>query len=178
MSWFTILLLGIALAVIVVALLAARQPVVVSYSRSGLVRGPREKAFALVDSLRSWQQWSPWEDLDPNMKRTYTGPETGVGAGYGWTGNRKVGEGRMEIVESVPNERVRLNLAFFKPFAATMVTTFTFSDTPDGTTVVWTSESPNKGAMCRVMGIFMNMDKMMGQQLERGLAQLDAAVRA
>jgi Polyketide cyclase / dehydrase and lipid transport len=94
-----------------------------SMSRSTTVNAPSDRVHALVDDFHQWQQWSPWEGLDPHLERTYSGPASGVGSRYHWSGNKKAGEGDMEIVESVPS-RVAVDLQFLKPFKARNLTTF------------------------------------------------------
>ncbi|WP_221030382.1 SRPBCC family protein [Actomonas aquatica] len=173
----TMILLVIAVVLVVVfVVLVWRQPQWIRCTRSATVGGTPEQTFALINSLPEWQKWSPWEGLDPNMQRTFSGPPSGVGAVYAWNGNAKVGAGSMEVVESMPSERVKLELVFLKPFAATMMVTFELAATTGGTLVTWTSEGPNS-TPGRIMGVFCNMDKMMGDSYEKGLAQLDAALR-
>jgi len=130
----------------------------------------------LVDDFHHWTRWSPWEDLDPDLQRTYFGPEKGVGAHYAWTGNRKAGSGSMEIIGSTP-EAVDITVKFLKPVKATNQTTLTFTPSGAGTDVRWEMTGEQKGLMA-VMGRFMNMDKMIGPDFEKGLARLKAAAEA
>lgn len=130
----------------------------------------------LVDFHR-WKDWSPWEDVDPAMERTFSGTDSGVGAVYAWQGNRKAGAGRMEIVDVTEQSQVRIDLEFLKPFKAHNKIDFSLSSGDDGTRVTWTMTG-RKTFMTRVMGIFTSMDKLVGKDFEKGLAQLKAEVEA
>jgi hypothetical protein len=125
----------------------------------------------LVDDFHRWVDWSPWEDVDPDLKRTYTGPDAGVGASYAWEGNRKAGAGSMTITESVPAERVVIDLVFTKPFAAKNVTTFLL-DSVDGRTRVRWQMRGTRNLLLRIFGTVVSMDKMVGGDFEKGLGRL------
>lgn len=140
-------------------------------SRSTTVAAAPERVHALVNDFREWQQWSPWEGLDPDLKRTYTGPERGVGAHYEWDGNKKAGHGTMEIIESTPSA-VAIDLHFLKPFEATNITRFDLAPAGEGTAVTWTMTG-ERGALMGVMGK-LYFDKAVGKDFDRGLAQLKA----
>ena len=140
--------------------------------RSITVNAPAPRVHGLVDDFHSWTSWSPWEDLDPELHRTYTGPERGVGAHYAWSGNRKAGAGSMEITSSTP-EGIDITVAFLKPFKATNQTRLSFDPTADGTEVRWVMSGEQKGLMS-VFGKFMSMDKLIGPDFEKGLARLKA----
>jgi hypothetical protein len=129
----------------------------------------------LVD-LRRWEAWSPWEDLDPGVQRTYGGPASGVGAWYEWEGNRKAGMGRMEIIAADASS-VRIDLQFLKPFRSHSNTVFELQPDGGGTHVTWTMVGPNTG-MTKVMGLFWSMDRMLGPDFEKGLGRLKAAAEA
>ncbi|HAM21275.1 MAG TPA: transcriptional regulator [Actinobacteria bacterium] len=129
---------------------------------------------AWIVDFHKWVSWSPWEDIDPNLQRTYSGPPSGVGTAYEWSGNRKAGAGKMTITSVAPEE-IKLDLDFTKPFKSASKTTFTLAAGADGTTVVWQVFTP-KSLMTRIFGIFMNFDKMVGADLERGLAKLKSVV--
>ena len=148
-----------------------------SVSRSAYIPAPAEAIFPLVSSFREWINWSPWEGIDPSMQRSYSGSVEGVGATYTWKGNGKAGAGTMEILEAVEPSRIHLRLEFSKPMKAVNPTTFTFVPEGSGTRVTWTMTGENKG-ISRVFMLFMNMDKMVGGDFEKGLAQLAAAVAA
>ncbi|MBI2690885.1 MAG: SRPBCC family protein [Solirubrobacterales bacterium] len=140
--------------------------------RSAEADAPAERVFPLIGRFKSWTEWSPWEGIDPELKREYSGPESGVGSKYHRVGNRKVGEGRMEITASEPSSRVELNLHFLKPIKAENVTIFELEPTAaGGTTVTWRMRGQQNGIM-RVMGVFMKIDKMVGPDFEKGLKQL------
>jgi Polyketide cyclase / dehydrase and lipid transport len=139
--------------------------------RSTIVAATPEKIFPLLQDFHHWVEWSPWEGIDPNLQRTYSGPESGVGASYAWVGSRKVGSGRMEIVGATPTDSVDIELAFLKPFKAENHTRFQLQWSGTNTTVTWTM-SGKKTLMSKVMGIFMSMDKLIGKDFEKGLAQL------
>ena len=128
---------------------------------------------ALVDDFHAWTTWSPWEDVDPDLRRTYSGPDRGVGAHYAWSGNRKAGRGSMEIVGSVP-EQIDVRLVFEKPWKADNPVVFRFEPTGAGTRVTWTMTGDNKG-VAAVFAKVVNMDKMLGSDFEKGLSRLKAA---
>ena len=137
------------------------------------VDAPAAAVHALVDDFHQWPRWSPWEDVDPDMERTYTGAESGVGAHYAWSGNRKAGAGSMEIVGSTP-ERLDLELHFTKPFRAENDLHFSFLERPHGTEVVWQMTGEQTGLM-RLVGKVMSMEKLVGPDFEKGLARLTVA---
>jgi hypothetical protein len=139
------------------------------------MRAPAAAAFAQVNDFHNWRAWSPWEKIDPALKRSYEGPQAGAGATYAWQGNKDVGEGRMTILESRPGELVRIKLEFFKPFAATNTAEFTFKPAGDGTAVTWSMSGQNN-FLARAICVFVNMDKMVGGMFEQGLAQMKTVV--
>jgi uncharacterized protein YndB with AHSA1/START domain len=143
--------------------------------RSATIDAGPSEVFAQVVDFHRWPAWSPWEDIDPDMRRTYDGPESGVGSTYSWSGNRKAGEGRMEIVRAEEPSSVVIDLRFVKPFKSTTVTTFTFEPSGPGTRVTWTMTGPRTFAT-KVMGLFTSMDKLVGKDFERGLARLKGVV--
>ncbi len=145
-------------------------------SRSTLVAAPSERVHALVNDLHEWQKWSPWEGLDAHLERTYTGPQSGVGATYAWRGNRKAGQGRMEIVESQPHH-VGVDLVFSAPMRATNRVDFTMTPSGDSTAVEWAMTGPQNVVM-RLMSRFWSMEKLIGPDFEKGLAQLKAAAES
>ncbi|MGW4331244.1 SRPBCC family protein [Rhodococcus koreensis] len=142
--------------------------------RSTVIDASPDVVQPLLDDFRKWQAWSPWEDVDPDLKRTYSGPDSGVGASYAWEGNRKAGSGQMVITESVPGSKVVLDLTFLKPFKAENVTTFLLEPNGAGTTVRWQMTGRNN-LFFRIVGVVFPMDKMVGKDFEKGLAQLKAA---
>ena len=172
-----IILLAVAVIVVVFLVVAMMQPDEFRVTRSTTIAAPAPNVFALVNELHNWEKWNPWQKIDPAMKVTFSGPPAGVGAGYGWVGNKDVGEGRLGIIESRPSDLVRLKLDFLKPFAATNTAEFTFKPEGTGTTVTW-SMSGNKNFISKVMGLVMNMDTMIGGQFEKGLADMKATAEA
>lgn len=162
----------VVLAVIAVLLIViATRPDTYRVQRSTVVAAPPAVAFGLVNDFHQWAPWSPWGKLDPNMKQSYDGPAVGVGASYFWSGNDKVGEGRMTITESVPPERIVIKLEFIKPWEGNNVTTFTFAPQGESTQVTWVMDGTNT-FMSKAFSLFMNMDSMIGKDFELGLAQL------
>ena len=153
----------------------AKQDTYVVERQAHMVAPPERVRERIVD-LRRWESWSPWEDLDPDVRRTYGGPDAGEGAWYVWEGNRKAGKGRMEIT-GVDDRSVTIDLQFLKPFKSRSVNEFTLQPRETGTLVTWTLTGP-KTLMLKVMGVFMSMDKMLGGDFEKGLANLKAEVEA
>lgn len=174
-------ILGIVVVIIVIIVgfcaIVAMQPADYTVSRSTTVNAPPEKVFEQVNDFHKWEGWSPWAKLDPAMKTTYSGPESGAGASYAWTGNNEVGEGKMTIAESHPNQNVKIDLEFIKPFQATNVTEFTFKPDGDKTTVTWTMSGHNN-FVGKAFGLMMNMDKTIGGDFEKGLAQMKTAAES
>ncbi len=162
-------------AVAVILILAALKPPTFRVERTARMAAPPERIFPLINDFRQWSVWSPWETKDPAMKRTFSGAPLGHGAVYEWAGNKNVGAGRMEIVESSAPSRVAIDLHFIKPFETRSSGEFTL--TPEGgmTTVTWAMHGPNL-FIGKLMGTLMNMDKMIGKDFEAGLAKMKAAV--
>jgi hypothetical protein len=155
----------------------ATRPDEFSLVRSRAMAAPPNVVFAYVNDFHKWPEWSPWEKLDAGMKRELSGAPAGTGAVYYWNGNDKVGEGRMTITDSQPAKSVTINLEFLKPFAATNKTQFDFAPSGTGTNVTWTMSGHNN-FIAKVMCVFMSMEKMVGPDFEKGLAQLDGATGA
>ena len=168
-------LAAIAAVVVLFLIAVAMQPADFKVERSAIVRAPAPVAFAQVNDFQNWRSWSPWEKVDPALKRQYEGPKAGTGAVYAWQGNKEVGEGRMTIVESKPGEFVRIKLEFFKPFAATNTAEFSFKPEGDSTAVTWTMTGQNN-FLAKAMCMFVNMDRMVGGMFEQGLAQMKTVV--
>jgi hypothetical protein len=158
-------------------LLIATRPAEFVVERSATMAAPQDRVHALVNDFHAWQQWSPWENLDPNLHRTYEGPSAGIGAKYAWVGNKNVGEGRMTITESQPGKLIRINLEFLKPFKATNTTLFTFTGHDDHAHVTWRMTGKNN-FMGKAFCLVMNMDKMVGGQFEQGLAKMKEVAEA
>ena len=170
--WITLIVIAILVAAGVV--FVAMQPGECRVARSANCPLPAAPLFAQVNDFRNWDNWSPWAKLDPAVKNTYTGAPAGAGAMFAWAGNKKVGEGRMTLLESRPNESIKIKLEFIKPFAATNAVEFRFEPKGDQTLVTW-SMTARKNFMMKAFHLFMNMDRMIGKEFERGLAQLQVA---
>ena len=140
--------------------------------RATTVRAEPSRVHALVNDFHEWTAWSPWEDLDPALRRTYSGPDSGVGAHYAWVGNRKAGAGSMEITSSTP-EAIGIRLAFLKPFKNTNDVTFTLVPSGAGTEVTWRMAGEQKGINA-VFARFVDLDKLVGKDFDKGLARLKA----
>ena len=168
-------LISIALLVIIAAILiaAATRPDSFRIERSIRVSAPAEKIFHYVNDFHQWGVWSPWEKLDPAMKRSYAGPQSGNGAVYEWQGNGKVGQGRMEILDTSAPGHIVIKLDFIQPFEAHNRAIFNFQPVGSDTEVVWAMEGPSP-YVSKLMGLFFNMDKLIGNDFERGLANLKA----
>ena len=167
--------IGIAVVVVIAAVLAlaATRPDTFRVERSTTIKAPPEKVYALIDDFHQWQQWSPWERLDPAMKRQHGGAAKGKGALYGWEGNKEVGKGQMEITEATPPSRVVIKLDFLAPFEAHNTAEFVLAPQGDATTVTWAMSGPNL-FIGKVMSLFASMDSLVGKDFERGLANLKA----
>jgi uncharacterized protein YndB with AHSA1/START domain len=167
----------IAIVVIVLILgilaFAATKPDTFRVERTVTIKAPPEKIYPLLDDFHNWPTWSPWEKKDPAMKRTHSGPEKGKGALYAWEGNREVGKGRMEILESSPS-RVFIKLDFLEPFEGHNTAEFTLEPKGDTTTVRWVMDGPAP-FISKVIQVFCSMDRMIGKDFEEGLANMKAA---
>lgn len=174
---FKKLLLVLVVVVVGFVGLVLMQPSDYSVTRSATMSAPAAATFEQVNDFHKWDAWSPWAKLDPAMKTTFDGPPAGVGSTYSWIGNGDVGEGKMTITESRPNEHVRIKLEFIKPFASTCDTVFTFKPDGDQTAVTWTMSGHNE-FIGKAFCLFMNMDKMIGSDFEKGLADMKKTVEA
>ncbi len=171
----SIVYVAAALAVVVAGILiyAATRPDTFRVQRSVSIKAPPAKIFALINDLRGWSAWSPYETKDPAMKRAFGGTPSGKGAVYEWDGNNQVGKGRMEITDSTPPSKVVIKLDFIKPFEGHNTAEFTMEPKADSTVVTWAMYGP-AAFMTKVIGIFMNMDTMIGDDFAVGLANLKA----
>jgi uncharacterized protein YndB with AHSA1/START domain len=169
----------VALAIIIVGFLivVALQPSSYQVTRSASISGPPADVFTQVNDLHKFQDWSPWAKIDPAVKHTFAGPPAGTGAVCSWAGNKDVGKGSMTITESRPNDLIRFRLDFIEPFTSTATTEFTFKPEASQTVVTWTIFG-QKNFLSKAFCLFMNMDKMLGGDFEKGLAQLKAIVEA
>ncbi|MBM4342503.1 MAG: SRPBCC family protein [Deltaproteobacteria bacterium] len=166
--------IAIVFAVVVVGFLgyAAMQPEDFAVQRSTDIKAPADRVAALIADFHAWEKWSPWEKMDPAMKRTFSGPSSGVGAVYEWSGNSEVGKGRMTVTAVDPAKSLHIKLEFIEPWTATNTTVFTFAQAGDVTKITWTMRGKNEGLMAKAMCVVMDMDKMVGGDFEKGLASL------
>jgi len=168
-------LLGlVAIALAVVLILAAGKPDSFQVMRTATINAPPERIYPLIADFKAWGAWSPWEKKDPAMKRTYGGPENGVGATYAWAGDKNVGEGSMRITEASAPSRLGLKLDFLKPFEAHNDVVFSLAPQGPATIVTWTMTGPTP-FIGKVMHVFFDMDRMVGGDFEAGLAAMKAA---
>lgn len=174
---FTKIALVVALVLLALAGFIATRPADFRIARSRTLTAPPAVVHAFIQDFHKWPEWSPWEKLDPSMKRELSGTPAGPGAAYHWIGNDKVGEGRMTITDSRPPQSVTIRLEFLKPWAATSTTQFDLAPHGSGTQVTWTMTGRNN-FMAKAMCLFMDMDKMVGPDFEKGLNNLDAATAA
>jgi uncharacterized protein YndB with AHSA1/START domain len=158
-----------------VLILAATKPDVFRVERRATLQAPPEAVFAQINDFKRWEAWSPWEKKDPAMKRSFGATTAGKGATYAWEGNSEVGQGSMQIVESAAPSRVALKLDFLKPFEAHNDVEFTLVPNAAGTDVIWAMQGPNP-YFAKVLHVFMDMDRMVGQDFEAGLANLKTQV--
>jgi hypothetical protein len=171
------MLIDIALAIIVLVggllAFAATKPNSLHVERSVRIKAAGDNILPLISDFHRWASWSPFERLDPAMKKTFSGATSGKGAIYEWVGNSKAGQGRMEVTDATAS-RVTIQLDFLKPFEGHNIACFTVTPDGDATKVTWAMDGPSP-FMMKVMRVFVNMDKMLGKDFELGLANLKAA---
>ncbi len=171
--------IAIVIAVLVVVplaavlIFAATKPDTFRVQRATSIKAPPEKIFPLIADFRGWGAWSPYEKLDPAMKRTFSGAANGKGAVYEWDSDGKAGKGRMEITDAPAPSKMTIKLDFFKPFEAHNIAEFTLEPRGDTTDLTWGMYGPSL-YIAKVMGVFFNMDRMIGTDFETGLANLKA----
>ncbi len=166
-------IIAIGTGVVLAALLvfAATRPDTFRVERSVLVKAPPEKIFSLLNDFHNWTAWSPYEKIDPSMKRSYGGPVSGQGSNYGWEGRGKAGAGRMVIMESAPGSKISIQLDFSKPFESRNIAEFTLLPQGQATQVTWAMHGPSP-FIAKLMGVIFNMDRMIGKDFEIGLENL------
>jgi polyketide cyclase/dehydrase/lipid transport protein len=169
--------LAVAALIAVFAAVVASRPPHYKVARSTLVQAPAPAVYARVADFHAWEKWSPWEKLDPGMQKVFSGSDGAPGATYAWKGNDKVGEGRMTVLEARPPEALGIRLEFVKPFASACTTGFQFAPQQAGTQVTWTMEGDND-FIGKAFSLFLDMDRMIGGDFERGLASLKALAEA
>ena len=171
------ILLAIAFIAILFFIVIAGRPDEFTVSRATTILTTPEKVFPHINDLHRWAAWSPWAKLDPNAKNSFEGADSGAGAAMSWSGNRKIGEGRMTITQSQENEWIRFTLEFIKPFKASNTAEFGFKSEGNQTLVTWSMSGKNS-FFFKVFGLFMDCDKMAGRDFEKGLAAMKAVVEA
>lgn len=173
MIWYIVL--AVAAVIGIIALIASTKPNEWTIQRQGTIPAVPAKVFPYMDDLHKFQEWSPWAKLDPNVKLTYGGPPSGGGANFSWEGSSKVGIGKMTITESQSNELVRCRLDFYKPMRCTNTQDFVLKPEGSQTVVTWTING-NAPFLFKLFLVFASADRMMGENLERGLANLKRVV--
>jgi len=171
------ILLALAVIVIVVVVVVAVQPSGFRVERTATISAPAPAVFGQVNDFHNWEAWSPWAKLDPTMRQAFEGAPAGTGAIYTWTGNKQVGEGRMTVTESRPNELIRIRLEFLKPFAATNTAEFAFKPEGNQTVVTWSMVGKNN-FIAKAVHLVVNMDRMVGGDFEKGLARMKSVAEA
>ncbi len=166
-----IIVIGVVILLAAFFAYAATKPDTFRVTRTTNIKAPQEKIFALINDFHRWDSWSPWEKLDPAMKRTHSGAASGKGTVYEWEGNSKVGAGRMEITDTSPSSKITIKLDFIRPFEGHNIAEFALDPKGDSTSVTWAMHGPNR-YMGKVMSVFINMDRMIGKDFETGLAHL------
>jgi uncharacterized protein YndB with AHSA1/START domain len=166
-----IVALVLAVAIAIVLILAMAKPETFSVQRATSVRAPTERIFPMINDFHQWKMWSPYENKDPAMKRSFGGAAGGKGAVYGWEGNKNVGSGRMEIIDTSVPSKIVIKLDFFTPFEGHNIAEFTLLPQGDATGVTWLMYGP-ASLMSKVMQVFMNLDHMIGKDFEIGLVNL------
>ena len=165
----------LALLPIFIGIAISTRPKTFRVERSVLINAPASAVFPFINDFHLWSQWSPFEKLDPNLQRTFSGAEAGKGATYEWLGNREAGQGRMVIAESQPSERVAIDLFFLKPFKSTSLAEFSFDPAQGGTKVTW-AMSGNNTVAGKAISLVANMDKYLGNSFDEGLGNLKRVV--
>ena len=169
---FGIFLIVLAVVIVGLIVIVAMQPTDFRIARSVVTSAPAPVVFAQVNDLHRWAAWSPWDKIDPAVRKTFEGPASGVGASYSWVGE-KTGEGRMTTIECRPNELLRFQLDFVKPFKANNIAEFSFKPQGNQTMVTWSMTGKNN-FLTKAFNLIMNCDKMVGGEFEKGLASLKA----
>lgn len=169
--------LAIGVLIVIILVYAATRPDSFRVERSAVIEAPPEEIFTHLEDLHQWAAWSPWERKDPAMKRTHSGAARGTGAVYAWDGNDDVGHGSMEIIETVPPSRLVIRLDFIKPFEAHNIVEFALRPEGGSTNVVWSIHGPSP-YVSKLMGLFFDMDALIGKDFEDGLARLKTLAEA
>jgi hypothetical protein len=171
-----IILMAVAVIVVVFIILVATRPSDFRVTRTGRMMASVGLVFENVNDLHKWENWSPWAKIDPNAKSTFSGSPSGPGASMAWEGNNKVGAGRMTIADARPNDVIHLNLEFLRPFKANNLAEFTFKSEGNQTVVTWTMSGKNN-FVGKTFSLFVDCDKMVGKDFEKGLASLNSVTQ-
>lgn len=171
------ILLAVAVLIVIFVIVVAMRPSAFSVERSIDINASAATTFPHVNDLREFEKWNPWVKLDPNIKTEVSDPPSGVGAVYTWEGNSQVGKGRQTIVESVPNKKVGMKLEFFEPMEGTNDVVFALAESPDTTRVTWRM-SGDQNFFMKGMSMFMDMDRMIGDEFTKGLTSLKTIAEA
>jgi uncharacterized protein YndB with AHSA1/START domain len=173
----TVLIILAILAVVILAILflASRKPNEFRVTRSGTISAPPSAVFPHIADFHNWEAWSPWAKMDPNAKNSFEGAAAGPGAMFSWSGNSKVGAGKMTILETRPSELVKIKLEFLRPMKCTNTAEFTLQPLGNQTTVIWNMYGPNS-LFGKVFSLFVDCDKMVGRDFEAGLANMKEIV--
>lgn len=171
MLWTVVAIIGVVIAAFLIY--AATRPDTFRFQRTARVNAPPEKIFPLINDYKNWVQWSPYEHRDPALKRSFSGALSGPGAIYAWEGNKNVGSGRMEIIDTAPPNKIIIKLDFFKPFKANNIAEFTLEPNGAATDVTWAMQGPVP-YIGKIMHLIINCDKMVGNDFATGLASMKA----
>jgi len=167
------ILIAIAAVIVLALVFAALKPDTLRIERSTVIEAPPDQVYVLIADFHEWPKWAPQDREDASIRRTFSGAQSGVGAVSDWSGSGNTGKGRMEITGAEAARQVLVTVDFAKPFVAHNVNTFTLAPEGNGTRVTWAMQGTNT-YMMKVMSLVMNLDKMMGQHFESGLANLKA----
>lgn len=168
-------LIGVVVLVVIFAIAIATRPKTFRVQRTILVNAAADVVFPFINDFHLWNRWSPFEKLDPNLQRSFSGAAAGEGATYEWLGNREAGQGKMVIKESVPAQRIAIDLFFLKPFKSTSLAEFTFVPSAGGTQVTWAMSGKNTTAG-KAISLVASMDKYLGNSFDEGLSKLKHVV--
>lgn len=177
MTTLTYIAVGVVVLIAIFLTLAAMRPNSFRVERSIDINAPADKIFPLINDYKHWGSWSPYENVDPTMQRTFSGTPSGKGSVYEWTGNKNVGHGRMEIIDTAPPSKVVIKLDFFSPFEAHNIAEFTMRKQGNATNVTWAMHGPAP-YMAKIMHMFFNMDRMVGGQFQQGLNSMKAVAES
>jgi hypothetical protein len=172
------ILVVVAVLIVVFLVIVALQPAEYRVTRSTTIAAPVAAVFGQVNDFHNWDAWSPWAKLDPDAKKTFEGSPAGKGAVFTWSGNKKIGEGRMTMTDSRPTDSIQIKLDFVRPFPSSAMAEFAFKPESERQTAVTWTMTGKKNFMSKAVCMFMNMDKMVGGDFERGLARMKSVTEA